>query len=75
MEDLEKITEEIQMKEQRMIKRYERFVQDTSKVEEEVRKRNEDKKAQAELESVQKIQHYQKQANMQELGLLDKIVK
>lgn len=55
MEDLEKITEEIQIKEQRMIKRYERFVQDTSKIEEDVKQRNIDKKAQAELESVQKI--------------------
>lgn len=40
IDDLEKIHEEIQMKEQRMIKRYERFIADASKVEEDVKKRN-----------------------------------
>lgn len=63
LQELEKIQEELHMKEQRMVKRYERFMQSSNKLEEDLRKKNIDKKQQVEIDSVQKIQHFQKQVN------------
>ena len=63
------------MKQQRMKNRYETHLSDIARVAETVRKRNLESKAQIELEGVQKIQNYQKQALTVEVGMLDKIVK
>jgi hypothetical protein len=63
------------MKEQRMQKRYDRFIHITQQVKEEVTKRNQNKKRQQEIEAVQKFQQYHKDADTVELDFLDKIVK
>ena len=52
IEEIEKIKDELQMKEQRMVKRYEKYIGEFSRIEEEVRKRNIDRKTQAEIDSV-----------------------
>lgn len=43
-EELEKIKDELQMKEERMVKRYEKYVGHFSRIGEEVRKKNVDRK-------------------------------
>jgi hypothetical protein len=58
-----------------MQKRYERFIQITEQVKEEVTKRNLSLKKKQEIEAVQKFQQYHKDADGVELDFLDKIVK
>lgn len=63
------------MKEQLMQKRYDRYVKIAQQLKEDVTKKNLDIKAMAEMESVQKFQHYQKEANTTDFGIMDKMIK
>ena len=51
-----------------MVKRYEKYIGEYSRIEEEVRKRNVDRKTQAEIDSVQKLQHFQNHVTIHEEG-------
>lgn len=72
---MEQIQDELLMKEQLMQKRYDRFQKLSEQIKDEVTKKNIDIKQRVELESVQKFQQYQTDANTTELVMLDKIVK
>lgn len=63
------------MKEQLMKKRYDRYLLDVNKLGEEIKRKNQEKKTKEELDSVNKMQNYQKNVVHQEMELLDKIVK
>ena len=58
-----------------MQKRYDRFLKISDQIKEDVQKKNVDLKQKAEIESVQKFQQYQTDANTTEVVMLDKIVK